>query len=46
MYKNSSRCDSFADNETNKNFIFFCNLKTDRDPNYWVKKGVALSCLL
>ncbi len=46
LYKTSLRAGELNTTGESTNFVLFVDLKTNVDPNHWVRRGVALLCQL
>ena len=46
LYKTSLRAGELSTTGHSTNFIMYLDIPTDGDPNHWVRRGVALVCML
>ena len=45
MYKTSLRAGELSTTGHSTNFVMYLNITTERDPDYWVRRGTALLCM-
>ena len=44
LYKTTLRAGELSTTGHSTNFVLYLDLKTDYDPDHWVRRGVALIC--